>query len=66
MLKQMIANAPLALALTIEAVDRGLQMSLEEGMVLEAIHFGLLAATEDMQQGMAAFLEKRPPTFSGR
>jgi enoyl-CoA hydratase len=66
MLKQMMANAPLALALCIEAVDRGLQMSLDEGLVLEANHFGLLASTEDMRQGMSAFMEKRAPTFSGR
>lgn len=66
MLKQMIGNAPLAIALCIEAVDRGLQMSLDDGLALEANHFGLLAATDDMQQGMSAFLEKRAPTFSGR
>lgn len=65
-IKQVMVNAPLAVALCIEAVDRGLQMSLEEGLVLEANHFGLLSATEDMQQGMSAFLEKRAPTFSGR
>jgi enoyl-CoA hydratase len=41
-------------------------MSLEEGMVLEANHFGLLAATEDMKQGMSAFMEKRAPAFSAR
>jgi enoyl-CoA hydratase len=66
MLKQILANAPLAVALSIEAVDRGLQMSLDDGLVLEANHFGLLAATDDMQQGMSAFLEKRAPAFSGR
>lgn len=66
MLKQMISNAPLAIALCIEAVDRGLQMSLDDGLALEANHFGLLSATDDMQQGMSAFLDKRAPTFSGR
>ncbi len=65
-LKQIIGNAPLAVALCIEAVDRGLQMSLEDGLALEANHFGLLAATDDMQQGMSAFLDKRAPAFSGR
>lgn len=66
LLKQIIGNAPLAVALCIEAVDRGMQMSLDDGLALEANHFGLLAATEDMQQGMSAFLDKRAPTFSGR
>lgn len=66
MMKQILANGPLAVALCIEAVDRGLEMSLEEGLVLEANHFGLLAATEDMAEGMSAFLEKRAPAFRGK
>lgn len=66
MLVQMLANGPLALALCIEAVDRGLEMSLDEGLILEANHFGLLAATEDMREGMKAFLEKRQPAFKGK
>ena len=66
MLEQMLANGPLALALCIEAVDRGLEMSLEEGLMLEANHFGLLASTSDMSEGMRAFLEKRAPAFTGR
>ena len=66
MMKQILANGPLAVALCIEAVDRGLEMSLEEGLILEANHFGLLAATEDMTEGMKAFLEKRAPVFGGK
>jgi enoyl-CoA hydratase len=65
LMKQILANGPLALALCIEAVDRGLEMSLDEGLVLEANHFGLLAATSDMTEGMRAFLEKRPAAFKG-
>ncbi len=65
MMTQMLANAPLAIALCIEAVDRGLDMSVDEGCALEANHFGLLAATADMREGMAAFLEKRPARFTG-
>jgi enoyl-CoA hydratase len=66
MLRQMLANAPLALAACIEAVDRGLDMPLEEALVFEATHFGLLAGTEDMSEGTRAFLEKRAAQFAGR
>lgn len=66
MLGAILANGPLAVALCIEAIDRGLEMSLDEGLVLEANHFGLLAASEDMKEGMQAFLEKRAPAFKGR
>jgi enoyl-CoA hydratase len=66
MMKTILANGPLAVALCIEAVDRGLEMSLEEGLILEANHFGLLAATDDMREGTRAFMEKRPPAFKGK
>ena len=66
MMKQILANGPLAVALCIEAVDRGLEMSLDEGLILEANHFGLLAATEDMREGMRAFLDKRTAAFKGK
>jgi len=66
MMKAILANGPLAVALCIEAVDRGLEMSLDEGLILEANHFGLLAATDDMREGTKAFLEKRAPAFKGK
>jgi len=62
----MLANAPLALAGCIEAVDRGLPLTLDEGCRIEADQFGLLSSTSDMREGMRAFLEKRPAAFSGR
>jgi len=65
MMQQMLANAPLALAACIDAVDRGLDMPLEEALVLEASHFGDLLATADTAEGTRAFLEKRAPRFSG-
>ena len=66
MMQAILANGPLAIALCIEAIDRGLEMSLDEGLILEANHFGLLAATDDMREGMRAFLEKRTPAFKGK
>jgi enoyl-CoA hydratase len=66
MMKAILANGPLAVALCIEAIERGLEMSMEEGLILEANHFGLLAATEDMREGTRAFIEKRPPAFKGK
>lgn len=66
MLRTILSMAPLALRLALEAVERGLDMSLEEGLLLEANHFGLLAATQDMREGLTAFLAKRAPRFEGR
>jgi len=66
MLRQMLANGPLALASCIEAVIRGTEAPLEDGLNLEANHFALLSGTQDMVEGTRAFLEKRPPSFAGR
>ena len=66
LLRSILAMGPLAVQLALEAVERGLDMSLDEGLLLEANHFGLLAATRDMKEGLSAFLEKRPPKFEGR
>jgi enoyl-CoA hydratase len=66
LLRGILAMAPLAVRLCLEAVDQGCEMTLDEGLLLEANHFGLLAATNDMKEGTQAFLEKRPPRFEGR
>jgi enoyl-CoA hydratase len=63
--RQMLANAPLALAYSLEAVDRGLDIALDEGLNLEAHLFALLAGTKDAAEGTRAFLEKRPAQFVG-
>ena len=65
LLAPVLANGALAVALCIEAVDRGLDMGLDDGLAFEAGAFGLLAATADMREGMTAFLEKRAPAFTG-
>jgi enoyl-CoA hydratase len=66
MMRGILAMGPLAVRLAMEAVDQGLEMSLDEGLLLEANHFGLLAATQDMKEGLTAFLEKRSAKFQGR
>ena len=66
MLRQILARGPLAVAACIDAVNRGLDAPLEDALRIEADHFGLLASTADMREGMQAFLEKRPPRFTGR
>jgi enoyl-CoA hydratase len=66
LVRGILAMGPLAVRLALEAVERGLDMSLDEGLLLEANHFGLLAATADMKEGLTAFLEKRAPKFAGR
>jgi enoyl-CoA hydratase len=65
MAKAILANGPVACRYVLEAVRRGLDMPLAEGLVFEATLFGLCAATTDMKEGMAAFLEKRPAKFTG-
>ncbi|HYR90275.1 MAG TPA: enoyl-CoA hydratase-related protein [Terriglobia bacterium] len=64
--KKIIPNAPLAIRYTLEAVNRGLEMTQEEGLALEASLAGLSFASEDMKEGVRAFLEKRPANFKGR
>ena len=66
LLRKMLANAPLALRHTLEAVHSGLQLPFEQAEELEASLFGLLCSTEDMREGTQAFLEKRPARFQGR
>ena len=64
--KKMIANAPLSVKFTMEAIERGSEMPLAEGLYLETALFGLCAATEDMREGTRAFLEKRAAQFQGK
>jgi enoyl-CoA hydratase len=65
-LAQIGANAPLAVGFAIEAVNRGLECSLPEGLALEGALFSACAPTEDKKEGTSAFFEKRSPKFEGR
>ncbi|WP_263356869.1 enoyl-CoA hydratase-related protein [Acidicapsa ligni] len=63
---EIAANAPLALAKTLEAVDRGLDLSLEKGLALEAELFGNCCSTADKAEGTGSFLAKRPASWTGK
>ena len=63
---KIIANAPLAVQYAMEAVNKGLEMTLAEGLYLEAVLFGASCATQDKTEGTTAFLEKRPAQFRGK
>jgi enoyl-CoA hydratase/carnithine racemase len=65
-LKQIFSNAPIAVRYSLEAVNKGLETSVAEGLSLEASLFGLCAGTEDKREGTQAFLQKRAPQFQGR
>lgn len=64
--QQISQLAPLAIRACLEAVTRGSQLALDEGLALEAKLFARLFATEDVREGTAAFLEKRAPVFKGK
>jgi enoyl-CoA hydratase len=65
-MKQFLSNAPLSLKFALEAVNKGMDTSVTEGLTLEASLFGLCAGTEDKKEGTEAFLQKRKAAFQGR
>jgi len=65
-LRQIFANAPLGVKYSLEAVNKGLEITQSEGQALEAAFFGLCAGTEDKKEGTQAFLQKRAARFQGQ
>jgi len=64
--QKIIGMAPLAIQYCMEAVNQGMNMTLQEGLFLEATLFGVCCATEDKKEGTTAFLEKRAARFQGK
>jgi enoyl-CoA hydratase len=60
------SKAPLAIAACKRAINSGAHLSIDDGLELEALEFGLLVNTEDIAEGTGAFLEKRKPQWKGR
>src|SRR6202046_4591405 len=66
LLNQINSNAPLGVKFSIDAVNKGLDAGLSEGLLIEASLFGICVGSEDKKEGTSAFLAKRPPKFQGR
>jgi enoyl-CoA hydratase len=66
LLGKILRNGPVAVRMALESVYHALDATTEDALRLESSLFGLLASTEDMKEGMGAFLEKRRPEFKGR
>jgi enoyl-CoA hydratase len=66
LLRTILSRSPVAVRLALETILRGQNVPQQEGEVIETDMFGLASTTQDMREGMAAFIEKRKPAFEGR
>ncbi len=63
---EIIDKSPLAVAACLTAVTRGLNVSIDEGLAIEASQFARMIPTSDIREGIGAFIEKRRAVFAGR
>ena len=66
MAEKIMANAPIAVKLCKDAIGRGMQVSIDEGIMIEAEDFGKCFSTEDQVEGMTAFMERRAKNFQNK
>jgi enoyl-CoA hydratase len=64
--REIATAAPLATAAAKQAIDGGIELTLEDGLALEAKCYEEVLASEDRNEGLAAFAEKRPPIYKGK
>jgi enoyl-CoA hydratase len=63
---KIVAKSPLAVAACLGSVTRGINVPIDEGLAIEANYFARMVPTRDIEEGISAWLEKRPATFVGR
>jgi len=63
---KIVAKSPLAVAACLGSVTRGINVPIDEGLAIEANYFARMVPTRDIEEGIAAFLEKRRPNFTGQ
>lgn len=64
--KKILSKGQISVATSIKAIDEGMKLTLEQGLALEAKLFGQICETQDMKEGLKAFLEKRQPKFQDK
>ena len=63
---ELAEKAPVALRIAKALINKGADMSLDAAIALEREGFGVVGSTEDLQEGVSAFIEKRKPVFKGK
>ncbi|XP_023854974.1 enoyl-CoA hydratase domain-containing protein 2, mitochondrial isoform X1 [Salvelinus sp. IW2-2015] len=63
--REILPQAPIAVRMAKEAMNRGMEVDITSGMAIERMCYARVIPTRDRQEGMAAFIEKRPPRYTG-
>ncbi|KAM7012728.1 enoyl-CoA hydratase domain-containing protein 2, mitochondrial [Tautogolabrus adspersus] len=63
--REILPQAPLAVGLAKEAINRGMEVNMSSAMAIERMCYAQVIPTRDRQEGMAAFIEKRTPRYTG-